>query len=64
MTQIKIPDAFSKVYSDLYNKIDDKDNLKNINLKIDEDISNDSLKEVNKIDRSVIREALNKINPS
>ena len=59
----KIPDAFGKVYNDLYNKIDDRDNLKEINLRISDNINNDSLKEVNKIDQSLIREALHKINP-
>ena len=56
-----IPNVFGKVYSDLFNKIDDSANIKQLWKELNENINEDSWKEIRKIDRGIIKKALRKI---
>lgn len=57
----EIPNTFGTVYSELFNRIDDDHNLKSIKEEINRNLSETELKEIEKIDKDIIKEALNKI---
>lgn len=54
-----IPEKFADVYKELFNRIDDTEEINNVlkSLRIDQN----SMKEVNKIDSDLIKQAMNKI---
>ena len=60
----EIPNAFGKVYGDLYNSIDDKENIDDIYKETNAEITSESLNDVRKIDRNIIKESLNRIKPN
>ena len=44
-----VPNHFAKIYSDLYNSVDDKDDLVNLKANLEEQIDLKSLDDVNKV---------------
>lgn len=58
-----VENTFGRVYSDLYNKTDDKENLNKVFTEVNANIDNTAWKAIIKIDKNLIKEALKKIKP-
>ena len=56
-----IPNHFAEIYKNLYNSAPDKDNVKNLDKKIDRMISSESMKTVDEITPKIVEEAIRKI---
>ena len=59
----KIEEHFAGIYSKLYNSVDDQENLKKIADEIESKINQNSAKEVDKVTKDLIGEAIKKVKP-
>ena len=61
-TSDNIPDHFAKIYSNLFNSVDDKENLVQVKKTIDMGIGSESIKYVEKITPNLVKEAAKHLN--
>ena len=59
-----IPNKFAGIYGDLFNREEDEKNIEHLEAKINRNINVDSMKEIDKINSVVIKEALDRIKPN
>ena len=60
---VNIPEHFRSIYSNLYNSVDDADNMAKVSTEVEENIGPTSLSDVEKVTPTLIKQAASKLKP-